>query len=283
VLKALIVTVAYNPPASVVQNLEIDFYPHLVVDNSDQETIWLKDYCNQHGHEYRWLGENLGIAKALNVGAEYAIQQRFEYIVTMDQDSELTQLYLFDMEHFIDSYALVNNVSVFSPTHLVGEEQKSFCKYSVEKTIHTMASGNFVFLKSWSSLKGFDEKLFIDAVDTDFYIRSLLSDQVVLVCKHIFLRHRMGNMPTSRWIGKYGFDVWNHSAVRKYYIARNYTYIVNKYLKYLPEVKYYQKIIYKMPISIILFEDDKLRKLWCLFYGYFDFLRGKYGKFKSET
>lgn len=282
-LKALIVTVAYNPPQSIVSNLEVDCYPHMVVDNSERETIWLKEYCLQHNHIYQWLGDNLGIAKALNVGAEYALQHCFEYIVTMDQDSELTYELIKAMDFKIYSFPHCKNVAIFSPRYSVlglnDNEQLKPHQYTEDITL-LMTSGNWVNLNIWKYLGGFNNDLFIDGVDVEYYIRSKLCNYRVVTFLDIFLEHSLGNKPECRWIGKYGFDVWNHSATRKYYIARNYNYIYQQYKDNVSEVKLYYKIMYKMPFAIIFFEKNKFSKLWCFFCGYIDFLRGKYGKYK---
>lgn len=282
-LEALIVTVAYNPPDSVVQNLEINLYRHLVVDNSDQETIWLKDYCNQYGHAYRWLGENFGIAKALNVGAEYAIDSGYDYIVTMDQDSKLTAEFINTMDMKICFFHQSNSTSVFSPRYRVwGVNDNELSKpqsYSEDITL-PMTSGNWVNLNIWKYLGGFNNDLFIDCVDVEYYIRSRLCNYRVITFLDVFLEHSLGTKPVCRWVGKYGFEVWNHSAIRKYYIARNYNYMYWKYKDKVPEMRLYYKIMYKMPFSVIFFEENKLHKLWFFFRGYLDFLRGKYGKFK---
>lgn len=285
-LQVLIVTVAYNPPKSLISNLAVDYYPHMIVDNSEQETIWLKEYCSENGHVYRWLGDNLGIAKALNLGAKYALSQGFAYIVTMDQDSKLTNDILVNMDAKIFNFNHKNNVAIFSPRYRVlglnDNEQLKPHQYTEDITL-LMTSGNWVNLDIWNDLGGFNDDLFIDGVDVEYYLRSKLSNYRVIAFLDIFLEHALGSRAKCYWIGKYGFDVWNHSAIRKYYIARNYAYITSKYLNRFSEVGIYKKIIIKMPISIILFEDDKYRKLWYFFLGYLDFLRGRYGKFKQKN
>ena len=215
-LSALIVTVAYNPPESIIQNLEIDFYPHMVVDNSEQETIWLRDYCAEHNHVYQWLGENLGIAKALNVGAEYAIENGFDYIVTMDQDSRLINLLLKQLSDYIANYTSKNNVAIFSPRHINEGVDLHQIKAEVTNDFYAMSSGNFLNLSIWKQIGKFNEQLFIDMVDVEYYVRALIAGYQVLTVQRITMLHHMGHNSHIRWVGKYGFDVWNHSIVRKY-------------------------------------------------------------------
>lgn len=277
-MKVLIVTVAYNPPQSILSKLNINYYPHLVVDNSEQETTWLKSYCLDNNHAYVWLGDNLGIAKALNVGAEYAIKHGFDYIVTMDQDSLLTNQLLDKVTKFILDYQDSDTVAIFSPRHINEGADLHNVIADVTNDFYTMSSGNFLKLSIWQKLGQFDESLFIDMVDVDFYIRALINGYKVLTIQHITMLHYMGNRSHIRWIGKYGFDVWNHDKVRKYYQARNFFHIYKKYRNYFPEVLFIKKMIRKMPITILFFENNKMAKLYYFFRGYIDFLRGKFGK-----
>ena len=277
-LNALIVTVTYNPDQSVLDNLKTSYYPHLIVDNSEKPPQWLKEYCNEYNIDYIWLNGNFGIAKALNIGAQYAINKEFDYIVTMDQDSELTDELLLDMTNYISQSQNEEQVAVFSPRHVNSGAEFQAAKEDVTNDFYSMSSGNFVNLSIWRILGGFDEKLFIDMVDVDYYVRALISNYQVLTIQRIFMMHQMGTNLQNKKFFKYRFDVWNHNNVRKYYQARNFLYVYNKYYKQLPELSFFKKIILKTPISIILFESNKFSKLYCYVRGCIDFKRGKFGK-----
>lgn len=279
-LKVLIVTVAYNPPKSILKNLEVDYYPHLVIDNSEVETAWLKEYCKTNSHLYQWMGENVGIAKALNIGAKYAMQHGFDYIVTMDQDSKLTNQLLQELTSFIFDYGVCDDVAIFSPRHKIGNNSIEYNLAVENNIVLPMTSGNFVNLKVWHKLLGFDENLFIDAVDIDYYAKAKISGYKVLTLNYVVMSHCMGTDSSVRWIFKSRFDVWNHAALRKYYIMRNYNYICKKYLPLLPELYFFKEIIIKMPISVALFEEGKFKKLYYLLRGYIDFKLGIMGKKK---
>lgn len=277
-LNALIVTVTYNPDQSVLSNLKINYYPHLIVDNSEIPAQWLKEYCSEYNIDYIWLNGNLGIAKALNIGAQYAVDKKFGYIVTMDQDSALTDKLLLGMTNYISQSQNREQVAVFSPRHVSSGVEVQTAKEDVTNDFYSMSSGNFVNLSIWGILGGFDEKLFIDMVDVDYYARALIANYQVLTIQRIFMTHQMGSNSHIKWIGKYGFDVWNHGKTRKYYQARNFFYVYSKYCKQLPDIVFIKKMIRKMPITIILFESGKLAKLYYFLRGYIDYLRGRFGK-----
>ena len=90
-MKLASVVVFYNPSDDNINN--INAYKNIVdrvyvVDNSDDDIVRLKD---DKVIKYIKLGQNLGIAKALNVGAEHAIADGYEWLLTMDQDSKITK------------------------------------------------------------------------------------------------------------------------------------------------------------------------------------------------
>lgn len=278
-MKVLIVTVAYNPTIEITNILNIENFSHLVIDNSDIENLWLRNFCIERNYHYLPLGGNKGIAEALNKGAEFAIKLGCDYIITMDQDSKLTKYILQQMINFINGYVDTTKVAIFSPRHINPSDK--YIKHSEEYSndIFTMTSGNFLNLKIWESLKGFNSKLFIDLVDFDYNARAILAGFKVLTINTIEMHQYVGENATTKWIGKYGFDVWHHGKIRKYYQARNYNYIYKQYKNQLPEAKLLKKIIRKMPISIIFFEKNKLSKLLYYFLGVVDYYRGKLGKF----
>lgn len=277
-MKVLIVTVVYNPDyETVIDNMKVDTYPHFIIDNSESETYWLKEYCNNKGFKYQWLGGNLGIAKAYNIGAEHAIECSFDYIVTMDQDTVLTADILVRMSDWIKQYEDKERVAIFSPSHSNNLERNNV-RLEVTNSINSVSSGNFVNLDVWRRIKGFDEDLFIDMVDIDYYAKSIVNGYKVLTIHNITLLHSVGIKSCTKWIGRYGFDVYNHNKVRKYYQARNFPYVYKKYCKLIPDIVFVKKMILKMPIVIILFEDNKFMKLYFFIRGYIDYRLGRFGK-----
>ena len=68
----------------------------IVVDNSDRDNS-LKD-IQDSTISYIKLNGNEGIAKGLNVGIKYAIENGYLYVLTMDQDSSFSN-------NLIDEYS----------------------------------------------------------------------------------------------------------------------------------------------------------------------------------
>jgi len=66
-----------------------------IIDNSEKQNSPLFEKIRLPKKlEYVWNRSNLAFAAALNLGANRAINQRFDYLLTMDQDSEAYLIWL---------------------------------------------------------------------------------------------------------------------------------------------------------------------------------------------
>jgi len=92
-LKIIGCVVFYYPTMDVIKNIEsyIDNIDNLiVVDNSSTKNENIYNILEQkYGEKIIYIEnhDNLGIAKALNIGAEKSLQMGCDWLLTMDQDS----------------------------------------------------------------------------------------------------------------------------------------------------------------------------------------------------
>jgi len=86
------VVVLYNPDPIVIQNIQ-SYLPFLyvlyVIDNSESPNMNIVEQLRELGEKIKYiaLGENRGVAYALNLGATLAIESGADWLLTMDQDS----------------------------------------------------------------------------------------------------------------------------------------------------------------------------------------------------
>lgn len=286
VKQILIVIIAYNPEDNFTDQLSIPNVDYLIVDNSSKPTKNIADFCAQSTHcKYLPLNDNVGIAKALNIGCEYAIEHGYKWVVTMDQDSKFTADILNKMLSFANSFEFLEQTSIFSPLHVLQNNTKlSTPDTSYTERLCVMASGNLLNLDVWKKINGFTDEMFIDYVDTEYGIKSVLAGYKIIVINTIEMPHRLGDLKTINFMGKplklFGkpMIVLNHNYIRKYYQARNSLYLFKKYLH--SDVKLRQVLIFTVYIFIttVLFEKDKLRKMKYMYYGVRDFFKQKYGR-----
>ncbi len=145
-------------------------------------------------------------------------------------------------------------------------------------SILTMTSGNFVNLDVWQKLDGFNNELFIDMVDVEYYCKALLDNYKVLTIVDVVMEHGLGvNFRRKVIFGKI-FDILNHNAIRKYYQVRNSLFVYFKYKDLLPDTIPLYKFVIKQFIVTILYENNKLKKLKYMLLGCLDYKRQKFGK-----
>ncbi|MFE3848007.1 glycosyltransferase family 2 protein [Flavobacterium sp. LB3P45] len=273
------VVVLYNPETNIVDNISsyIDFVEKVyIVDNSNfsNESLFqalpLKDKI-----EYVFNRGNLGIAKALNIGCQLAIQQGVKWLLTMDQDSKFLNL----DRTIISQISKIegDRIALYYPTYLI--EGVVYDKYIKENNspIVVMTSGNFINLNVYRSIGGFEDKLFIDYVDIDYCLKIKAAGYSIALLRDAILAHELGHSKHLTFLSIKAI-VTNHSSLRRYYITRNRMYVYKKHKTVSTVFSQTEKRIFINDIlKIILFEDDKILKFKSIIKGYLDYRNNKFG------
>ena len=217
--------------------------------------------------------KNHGIAKALNQLASAAQKDGYEWLLTLDQDSVSPCNIIEEFEKYIT----YQDIGILCPViydRNKGEEIKA--KEGSIEIDECITSGSLLNIKAWNKIGGFDENLFIDGVDFDICYRLKKNGYKILCIQSVVLLHELGHIEYHRFLF-WRVLVKNHSAFRKYYIARNIIYIAKKRKSVLLVVKGLLQEI-KMLGIVILYEEDKLNKSRCICRGIYDGFRGKVGE-----
>jgi len=279
-MKLAAVVVFYFPSEKNIKNINnyIDVVDKvIVVDNSDDEIERMK---NTEKIEYIKLGENKGIAYALNVGAKRAIEDEYKYLLTLDQDSKMSKEIVLSMIEFLKK-TKEKKIGLISPYQDI-DSKEDVLNGEYEDMIEVMTSGNIIDLNAYQEIKGFKDWLFIDCVDTDYCMNLHKHGYKVLRLNNIVMKHELGNLVVHKLFNK-EYPCYNHNPMRRYYIVRNNLYINQMYKDLYPE--YCQRLlrIQKGQVKrIIAFEKNKINKLKMMFRGYKDFKKGIKGKLNNE-
>lgn len=252
----VIVIVTYNPEDDFYRNLrrhlEICNYV-VVVDNNSTEYIGDKIKCYQGVH-YIQSVKNNGIAWGLNQGIKYAINNKFEYVLTFDQDS-------YPIISILDVYAKIidkeTNIGLLgtSFSNKLMMDEKIYINYQSKLTIIT--SGALHPISIFDKVGLYNEKLFIDSVDFDFSLRVKKNGYNVMCSRVPLIEHKLGN-PLKR----NGIKSTNHSAIRRYYQSRNHIYMLKTYWRTFP--LFCLKMIFFIIIefvSLVIVEDNLKEKI----------------------
>ena len=276
------VVVLYDPEISVLDNLNsyINQVDKLfVVDNSDKINRQLieKIKC-LNKTEYIWNKTNIGIAAALNIGTKKAMEEGFEYLLTMDQDSEAPPLMV---SNLLECFSQDHKIALVSPLlhHPIGRNVAYRNTKPCEQVLFVWTSGNLLKLNIFKMIDGFKEDLFIDYVDHEFCLRLNNMGFKIFVCNNTILKHNLGKIKEINLFFRKVYPT-NHSALRLYYRTRNRFYVKKIYKNIFPEFfKQTSKDFWMSYLKVILFEKSKLKKIKMTTLGYLDFKRNKFGKY----
>ena len=258
----------------------------VIVDNgSREETLSiLYDIKKKFDIELILNKENLGIASALNKGANYAIENNFDWIITLDHDSKLTNGMIGKM---LNTYYSIgdeerNKIASIVPIYLEESMVNNTCylneKDKYEYIENGITSGNIVKVSVIRNIGFCEEKLFIDYVDYDFCCKLIEHGYKIIQVNEAILLHNLGETKRLYFFGK-KVEFSNHSYIRRYYITRNRLFVWNRYKNITPNFIKLDKISsIKELVKIILFEKDKLLKLRMILKGYHDYKNNIYGK-----
>jgi rhamnosyltransferase len=275
---AAVVTI-FNPDEKIKVRLD-SIFPFVeklyIVDNSDQENKHISKY-QQEKVEYIFNGENLGIAYAMNLGIEKAQSDGFNFLLTLDQDSEFD---INSLENLILSIQSDDKVAIYSPFH----KNKFFTNLpsndQYEEVFDVMSSGNILNLEITKLVGLFREDYFIDYVDTEYCLRLRKNGYKIIRVNSSILNHNEANLMRKSFWGKYVYPP-NHKPFRWYYKIRNFFYLRAQYRSDFPEyfLKEQRNIINNI-IKLILFEPDKILKLRFIIKGFIDYKKNVKGKLK---
>ena len=268
------VVILYNPESSIVKNISsyIDQVEKLyAIDNSEKlDNSLIEKIKRLHKVEYIPNKTNLGIAAALNIGANKAIEEGFDYLLTMDQDSEASATLVTTL---LEGFSIDSKVALVSPIvyHRKGKRVQQKTEKSFEQVISNWTSGSLLDLHVFKTSGGFDEKLFIDYVDHEFCLRLNKMGFKIFLCNKSFLKHDLGRIEEINLIFRKVYPT-NHSAVRLYYRARNRFYVKHIYEKYIPA--FFERDNKDFWKSFII----PLKKSRNIFFINMDYKKNKFGK-----
>ncbi len=213
-----------------------------------------------------------GIAGGQNRGCEKALEDGFEWAMTMDQDSifeaEQIKEYIRLVEEYIptDEKAVsfgpkIKNLNetlywtkwirlnILSPIKrkILGKRWKPQPpKPLFDKVERIIASANIINLVKWKKVGKFDEILFIDEVDYDLCYKFIRDNINIIRFNNVFLNQFFGSMEKNKIIKRY---YGNYSENRIFYIFRN---ALIQYKRYSEYRDFYKSILKHQIIDFVI-------------------------------
>lgn len=201
--------------------------------------------------------DNLGIAAALGQIMNYAGENQYDWVLTLDQDSvsepELVDRYL--------QYADLDHVGVLTcniiDRNFVEEGLSGDAAWRAVRQCIT--AGAFMNVAAYQQTDGYDERMFIDEVDFDICINMRQHGFRIVRINYNGILHEVGHGRNVHILWR-EFISYNHPPFRHYYRARNTRYLA---LKYPQEYNILQvwggELVQEL--IIVLYEENKMAKI----------------------
>ncbi len=223
--------ILYDPPESVLNllgNLQDQGCSILLVVNKSNDIV-------QAIHESESIHilfekENLGIAAALNKAIAFYIDGDFDFFLSFDQDSIISDDYISSLNAVYNPCKkqhpeLVCLAPIIcdrkkklgQPKHNNLSSQNLF-----EKVETAIMSGCMYDRDSFSRVGIMNERLFIDCVDHEWCERANVQGYAIFQSVTTYLNHSVGSH-IIRWFGQE--KTYHKNDIRVYYIIRNSLYL----------------------------------------------------------
>lgn len=203
---------------------------------------------------------NRGIAAALNQIGDIADAKRYDCFLTLDQDS------------VADSSLVETLCSPFSEETVgatcpyINRKNDFVAEDKTEKVQVAITSGEMVRTSVWKEIGGFWEYLFIDEVDHEFSYQIRRKGYTIIQTHAVAINHIIGE-PFSKKVLGHQFNPTNHSAFRRYYIARNDVIMQRLFPEEKEPFPHRYKMLVRIIISILFCEKEKVAKIGAILRG----------------
>lgn len=228
-----------------------------------------KDYENL---EFLLSSKNVGIAKALSEIMNYAIKNKYAWVLTLDDDSVVYPTMIKEYKKYVELPKVATmNCFVEDRNYPVGHDDFDSDITYVDRCI---TSGCFMNVDAYCKSDGYSIDFFIDRVDDDICYNLTRHGYRHIRINKVLMLHEMG-------FGQIKYFLWhkaravNYSPMRRYYIFRNETIVRNKY----PELIKKEWLESGRPmwinfvlssLKILLYEDNKKDKIFASWKGWKD-------------
>lgn len=236
-----VVVVTFNPNLDVLvqqfSRLAEEGVKVVVVDNHSVMQHDVSELAAMRGFGIILLGENKGVAAAQNSGIDYVRSNGGKYVVFLDQDSiPKERAFALLVESFF-SFPCDLKVGAVGSSYTLQSGSKGssfvrFCWFRFEKIycdpdsdkVHEVdfliSSGTFIPISVIDEAGPMQEKLFIDHVDTEWFLRAKTKGYRFYGCCSARLTHALGERAVRIWFGRWR-TVPVHKGFRYFYTFRN--------------------------------------------------------------
>lgn len=262
--------ILYNPDLKRLQ-LNVDAIKNnvdsiLLIDNNSKNISEIHDFAIKQGIKLIQNKKNEGLPRTFNAMIQFAKKNDFGNLLLLDQDSICGN-------NLINNYkANISNDYVCITPRIVHRLKEYEAKYGLrpksekEFIVESINSGTLINLNILPPDIKFNEKLFVDCVDFDFFLQLKKRGLKVLRINSSSLFCDLGNLKVHYLFHKPFFSN-NYSVFRLEKQAKDRTiFIFNNFKEPLARKVFCLSILGYF--TLILFEKNKISKLTAIFKGF---------------
>lgn len=214
-----------------------------VVDNASTDesmNIIAEKYQGEETVKLEYLSQNYGFSYANNIGIKKAIEQKTDYVLLLNNDTEIQQDMIEQLLHcaqrhkgcviapkiyYSDNREIIWSAGgemspVIRKAKHIGLNQKDCGQFGEEKYIDFATGCCLLIPVSVIEEVGFlDEQYFLYYEDTEYCFRLQSREKKIIFCPDAIVYHKVGASSKGKT-----------SALCAYYIARNWLYCNRQYL-----------------------------------------------------
>lgn len=259
-MKLACVIVLYNPTdheINKIRRYRFIFDDIIVVDNSDNAHNIFSRYKNI---KYIPLYKNTGIANAQNIGIYTAIDLGYDWVMTLDQDSDITEKCVDHLKDTIRS-RVDSTIAIVAPVfdEITSDDEIEYCQ-------SVISSGSVLSTMVFKEVGGLLTDLFIDLVDNEYCIRIISKGYSIIRCNTAKFTHNISGLKYDN-----GSYIVSYPALRCYYFIRNALIIIKMYEDNLEYTKEIRRVLYSY-MEYVLTSSDCEKKEYLKF-AFSDYIR----------
>ena len=193
-----------------------------IVDNTPNGSDFFRDgnFLGENNIELITLNENVGIARAQNIGIKKALENKTDFVLLSDQDTFYPEKYADRMLEIYFNLSNKDKVATLAPDFIVPKNGRTrggfilFDKDSVtvirpesgcDQISQAIASGMVIPSEVFNNIGFMKEDLFIDSVDSEWCWRARARGYEIIGCADVVIEHCLGGKIATWW--RYSHDV----------------------------------------------------------------------------
>jgi len=227
------------------------------------------------------LADDRGHAAALNEGCRKARDLGYDWVLTLDQDSEATPDMVARLRACVEldqpraaQIAMIASVRQYidGPAAATGEG-------SAETDVGTV-TGSLIRQTALAELGGFREDLFVGGIGAEFSMRARRRGWRVVRRQDAVLLHGRCHQRSVSFPVR--FRVSDNSPIRRYYMMRNYLRLRREYRREFPDWTAREDDFWRRDlVKMVLAEPRRLAKTGMLLRAWLDYRRGRFGRYED--